>query len=1444
MHTLYSFVKGIKSFRKRILPLSFLQAAKCPFVKCFVLRFFLCGLMMMGVTVTIKAQIIGDFQTKSATGNWSDFNAWNIYNGASWIAATSGQIPAATSSVFVQAANNITVDITTAVCNNLNINGATTSKIAFSTVTSILNVKGNMGLFSIGHNCFGAWTAGAKIVFSGTGAQGFTNLSTNSVFISIEVNNPSCTLTTFSNFRFGSFTLTAGNFAVGSGSEIQGSSTSATITINGGKWTQINGATRINNSGTAGSPIGSLNINNGGIMILETSSTVIGGGFQFSTISVTTNGILTLNYMGVSGVLTIANSLNVDVTSVFNTAMTTTPIPSTHTLNGIVNYNHNAAQNIAAVAYSYLKISGSGTKTLAAGTTTIANNGTLEMSGVATSPTLALGGNSLSVSSTNTNLIYSSTGSQTATGTEWDANFKNVTINNAASVTMAASLSRTVKGTLTLTMGTLTIAGGGGLTLDGAMLVRTLGFLGGTSTSDFSVIGTTGGTVLLPLAGNISLRNITVGDTRTLQIDGTNHINLSGLLSITSGATYDNGGESQITNGGGSVTISGKFLNRDIDNFTGSNGAIPGIVPTLIAGCTIEYGLATGTGNQAVTTRADYRNIIFSGIGTKLLSGTFNPNGNVYVTGTAIADAVNHTFGNATTNLIMDGGRFRMSGASTKPDIDGTYTLTGGVIEFYSSQATRQTIKGKNGVSTDIIYNQIEVTGSNVGQSSSDIMVNEAGGKFTVKNTPTIGNFYMSNRSIKSNATINTTSMLMESGTTFITTSSKGFSGFSTSFTDNSSIHSNISTITLHTGSTVDYAGASDLVQLISNQIPYQNLVLSAPAGFTKTPLLGSTLTILGHLTKTGAASFAHNGGTVLFSGSSAQSYGVNNTMALPIMTFYNVTNSNNTGFTINDSLAVVKQLLLSDGSKLSLGTGDIILKSSDTITANVAPIGTGIISYPGVGRFVVERYINTGISHLKSWQFLSVPTDGQTIKAAWQEGGSAGNNPKPGYGTQLTSPLGIAAGYDVTSSGTSIKTYISTIDKWDTGPTNTNNFIANPKGYMLFVRGNRMVASGSGAAPTILRTRGTVFKGTQPSIPVPANLYESIGNPYASAIDLRNVTKANLFNEIYIWDPTLGGSYGVGGYRTLTLLKNGNYQVVPTGGIYPGPYVDTIQSGQAFFVKSNNIGSSWVQFSETAKVSAGSRLVNSPARGGFEKKPELLSVNLSLVKPFENNELLDGAIVIFGSHYSDKVDIQVGAKLINAGENTGFMREGKLLTVERRPSPQAHDTLNLNLTGTKPRAYNWTLNLQKMNVPGRVAYLFDKYQDTKTTLHLIGITSVDFAVDNNPASSAADRFKIVFGKKPPLPALPVEPPVFISVYPNPVVGKKIMVQFSSQPLGNYSLKLTNKLGQSIYRGGVSVSSSNFLKIIKLAPNTATGNYQLSITAADGSKTVQQVVVL
>ncbi|HMP88453.1 MAG TPA: hypothetical protein PKE63_14330, partial [Lacibacter sp.] len=114
------------------------------------------------------AQVTGDFQTR-VSGNWSDFNSWNRYNGTAWVAAVSGQTPTTTSAVTVQAGHTISVDNSAAVCNDL-IFPTNTSRIAFTNTGSILTVYGNL-TFVANINHINSWTAGAKLVFAGGADQ-------------------------------------------------------------------------------------------------------------------------------------------------------------------------------------------------------------------------------------------------------------------------------------------------------------------------------------------------------------------------------------------------------------------------------------------------------------------------------------------------------------------------------------------------------------------------------------------------------------------------------------------------------------------------------------------------------------------------------------------------------------------------------------------------------------------------------------------------------------------------------------------------------------------------------------------------------------------------------------------------------------------------------------------------------------------------------------------------------------------------------------------------------------------------------------------------------------------------------------------------------------------------------------------------------------------------
>ena len=1364
-------------------------------------------LMVVAISFAYKcfSQAAGDFQTKIPTGNWSDFNSWNIYNGISWQAAVAGQIPSATSSVYVQMGQTINVDDANAVCNNLDFNtyGSVTSKIAFTTASSILNVKGNFIVFNTSPNCFGTWAAGAKIVFSGAGTQGFTNLSVTSVFSNIEVNKPSGSLTTSSNFRFDTFTLTAGNFIVGSAHEMQGNTASSTININGGLWTQISSTTRIYSIlPTNPSPLSSLNIN-GGSMVLQTSTGTTG--FMFSSITVTNGGTFTLNHFTGSGIISISTAMNVDATSVFNTALTTTPLPSSVVYDGLVNYNYGGAQTISAASYSHLQLSGTGLKTLGTGTTTIPANGTLEMS-VPTNPAFSLGGNTFTVSSINTNLIYSSAASQTA-GTEWiDPNFQNVTINNLAGVSMAG-LARTINGSLNLTNGTLNIGVSGSLTLDGASLNKTNGYINGTNSSDLSVIGTTGGTVLLPLSGNISLRNITVDGNRILQMNGVNHINLSGVFNINSGATYDNGGESQIINGAtGSINIIGKFINRDKENFTGTNGAIPGIIPTLNSGCTIEYGLATG-GPQTITARADYQNVTFSGSGTKSppLLSPFTPAGTVYITGSATVDAVSNLGdGSTPTNLTMDGGRLILELAGTQPMMAGTYNLSGGIIQFNFNGVGPQSIRSAS-------YQNIEVTGNGVGISTGNINLNN-NGTFTVKNG---GIFRMSDETIKGVPADGTQIVAVENGGTFRCGNNQGFNGYPVGFGQYSSIDQSIVNINLNAGSTVEYMRAGNQQITNANTLIYSNLLITGSGIKTAPPLMPSApspiLTVRGNLTKSGTSTFIHNGGTVLLDSTGAQTFAG--------LTYNNLILTNNVKTTNGNSI-IIDSIKINDGTTLSVSAFDTITLRSDpatTKTARVGQIGTGNINYGTDSKFVVERYIPAK----RAWRFLSVATNSlQTIKQAWQENSiDINDNPKPGYGTQITDnniATFAANGFDAYSqNGPSMKTYNPSTDTY-TGIPNTNVIAFDPTlgGYMTFIRGDRTaIAFGSPVTSTVLRTVGQLYTGDQPGISLTTGWAVPVNNYYASPIDLRNIsTSPNIF--FYVWDPNYATGYGLGGFQTLSWnVTDNDYDVFPGNTGSYGTKNNFIESGQAFFASTFGPGLS-LPVTENAKGISVPSIEPFIPQGipGQKLKTYLYTVNSD-----STTTLADAVMNSFADDYSNAVDGMDAKKLFNFGENISIKTSGELLVIERKHTVVEQDTVFLNLSGLSVQQYRLRFDAANMNTGNLEAFAEDTYLHTRTSINLDGVTDINFTVTEAAGSYASNRFRIIFS--PAAGALPV---TFTSVKAFQK-SENIVVEW----------KVENEINIKRYEVEKSLNGTQFTILSIIAAGATNSSYTVDYSSTD-----------
>lgn len=540
---------------------------------------------------------------------------------------------------------------------------------------------------------------------------------------------------------------------------------------------------------------------------------------------------------------------------------------------------------------------------------------------------------------------------------------------------------------------------------------------------------------------------------------------------------------------------------------------------------------------------------------------------------------------------------------------------------------------------------------------------------------------------------------------------------------------------------------------------------------------------------------FAAGNGEVKFTGNNDTT--ASNLAGNSATIFYDLTvNKTANGVAIKSAAAIKNKLEMQGGNLYA--NNNITLKSDAASTARVAPVAAGSSI---IGKATVERYIPAR----RAWRMLTAPvSSSNTIFQSWQNAGVY----EPGVNTFVTGPAPTAEnGLDASPQNN------FSLKLWNSGTQSFNNIAnthvpvsagtngqADNTAYFIFVRGDRNPGNFSTAVcnATTLKSNGNIQQGTQTfQVSSAAGAYTLVGNPYASPVNFSAVTRNNVVNRFYVWDPTLNT---LGGYVMLDDLANSG---IYSKSVSSSSQTKEIQSGQAIMVQTLAAAPATVVFDETDKASLNNTSVFRPTNNFTQK----LSIDLDIIQPDGTVVAADGTFAEFNDNFSSAVDYADALKFININECLALVRNNTALTAERRPIAETPDTLFLKLWKTNA-GYNYQFNIQPTQLEGYNIVLQDNYTGVSTQVNASAATMYHFSVDANTASSASNRFFITLNRFVVLP-------VTITSVKAAVQNKQVSVSWTVE----------NEINIEKYAVERSSDGINFEQLVVVLPqNTGTGN--------------------
>jgi hypothetical protein len=226
---------------------------------------------------------------------------------------------------------------------------------------------------------------------------------------------------------------------------------------------------------------------------------------------------------------------------------------------------------------------------------------------------------------------------------------------------------------------------------------------------------------------------------------------------------------------------------------------------------------------------------------------------------------------------------------------------------------------------------------------------------------------------------------------------------------------------------------------------------------------------------------------------------------------------------------------------------------------------------------------------------------------------------------------------------------------------------------------------------------------------------------------------------------------------------------------------------------------------------------------------------------------MADGNAVVYGSQYSNAVDVWDAMKMTNPGENFGLLRQGFTLAVEAR-QPVSSDTMFFKMTNLGATNYSLKIVHEGMQaVTNATCILVDKFLNTQTPVSYNDTTYIAVPLTSDPASRAQNRLMLVY--KPV--GMVVVPVTFISFDVLNIKDKEAKLQWrveNETDINNYSVE-TSENGDQFYSIGSMLPTNNqlgaasyvFQQKIAAGPNHF---YRIRANSKDGKEQLTKIIQL